>query len=181
MLSLDTTGGATLLGSASALGGGVYLAIVRIGTPSGPFHAMITSATQQGNAARWLYGWTEVRFSTSSSSWQQPSAGRSSTAYGDARNVLEAANTSSTAYSIPVNGETFTIDSTGVRFRPVPVNVVVEMHLVSDAQGGFLATFSAPNPVWGPCTPLAGLVGSDTSSGAQPVEGSAEQESETGQ
>jgi len=69
-----------------------------------------------------------------------------------------------------------------VLFRPVPPGAVVRMRLMPEpGTQDAVATFEAPNPVWGPCTPLAGLVGLDTSSGAQPVEQPVEGSAETSQ
>lgn len=179
----DSDGSAAMIGSASGIDGSTVLALVRLGVGSGTWHARIGASPEQiGSAARWRYAWTEVRWQASNSSFVDVTSGRSSGAMGRAVNLLEAGNTAAAAYSIPVAGTNFAIGNTGVLFRPVPPGAVVRMRLMPEpGTQDAVATFEAPNPVWGPCTPLAGLVGSDTSSGAQPVEGSAEQESETSQ
>ena len=170
LLRIDGDGSATLVGSVSVIDGSTFLAVVRIDGGGGTFYAKINGSPEQiGTAARWLYSFTEVRWQESSTTFVDVTLGRTDAAYGRAVNLLEVGNTASSAYSIPVAGTNFAIGNTGVLFRPVPVGAVVRMTLAPDSTAELVPTFSAPNPVWGPCTPLAGLVGSDESYGAAPV------------
>ena len=161
-LTADTNGCATLIANIKSLGNGSYLGLVRLGVASGHFYARIGEGAQDGNAARWLYPWQEVALDDANE-WQDMLAGRSSAKYGTARNILEAANTSNTAYSIAVTPPLFEINGTGVRFRRVPTNTIVEMHLAQRSDNRVFATFSAPNPVWGPCASAAFLNGESNS------------------
>jgi len=152
-------------GSAVVCGGGIALDStssihpVKLGVGGGAFYAKIrANPTQDGSAARWKYGFDEASLDAGDVEWDNVTGGRTSDSLGEALNLLEAPNTASSGYSIPVAGDDFTIGNTGVRFRPVPANTVVRMHLVQATDPELVAVFSAPNPVWGNCTPLSELV-----------------------
>jgi hypothetical protein len=151
-------------GSAIVCGGGIALDStssihpVKLGVGGGAFYAKIrANPTQDGTAARWLYGFDEASLDAANVEWDNITAGRTSDSLGTALNLLEAPNTASSGYSIPVAGNDFTIGNTGVRFRPVPAGTVVRMHLVQASDPQLVAVFSAPNPVWGPCNALSAL------------------------
>lgn len=153
-------------GAAIVVGGGIpipsqltAMTPIRIGVGGGEFYGRIASnPTQDGTAARWFYAFAEVQWDGTNDEWDDVAAGRSSAGLGLAVNTLEAGNTASSAYSIPVAGTNFEIGNTGVRFRPVPSGTVVRMRLTHDADFEPVVTFQAPNPVWGNCTPLSELV-----------------------
>ena len=154
---------------------------IRLGVGGGEFYARIgTSPTQDGTAARWFYAFAEVQWDGTNDEWDDVSGGRTSALLGSAVNTLEAGNTASSAYSVPVAGTNFEIGNTGVRFRPVPSGAVVRMRVTHDADFEPVVTFQAPNPVWGPCVALAELadsIGSQSDSG-NPLPSAEEQESE---
>lgn len=132
------------------------MAPISIGAGSDDFYALILDAEQIENKAQWLYTWVEVEFVDGN--WEAVVGGRYSATWAKAINTLESENTASVAYSIPVAGPNFEIGNTGVRFRPVPYPAVVRMHVTYDNNFDPVVTFQAPNPVWGNCTPLSGLV-----------------------
>ncbi len=185
MLVPDAIGAATLIhegvGDDAESGDDATMALVVIGLIEGEFYAKLgLTAEQDGTAARWLYAWDEVSWDSESSEWDQVDGGRSWSVWGRARNLLETSNTAASAYSIPVAGQNFEIGNTGVRFREVPPGTIVRVSIARSTDGLGLPTFSAPNPVWGPCTALAELaesIGSQSDSG-NPLPSSEEQESE---
>lgn len=159
-LVADSDGAATVVGAGLGIPSQLTaMTPVKIGVGGGEFYGRIASnPTQDGTAARWFYGFTEVRWDGTNDEWDDVSGGRSSGSLGLATNTLEAGNTASSAYSIPVAGTNFEIGNTGVRFRPVPAGAVVRMRVTRDADFDPVVTFQAPNPVWGNCTPLSELV-----------------------
>lgn len=163
MLVPDAVGSATLVHEGvtddSQSGDSATMAVVVLGLIEGEFFAKLgASPEQDGNAARWLYAWNEVSWASETSEWTAIEGGRSSSLWGKAWNLLEANNTASSAYSIPVAGTNFEIGNTGVRFRSVPSSTIVRMSIARSDDGLGVPTFSAPNPVWGNCTPLSELV-----------------------
>jgi len=155
----ESGGSAVVCGSGWPAGDGVSYYPVNLGVPSGAFFAKIRANPEQiGSAARWRYGFDEVTLDNANTAWDNEPLGRRTDWLGTALNTYEAANTASSAYSIPVAGDDFAIGNTGVRFRPVPSGTIVRMHLVQASDPQLVAVFSAPNPVWGPCNAFGELV-----------------------
>lgn len=157
----NSYGNAIAYGVAKSIDAETELRPVRLTAGSHAFSARITSSTQIDDVPQWEYGWEEVRAEFYSGGYDLvvPPGGMGSAADGKAYNILEAANTTTTAYGGPVTGDDFAINETGVLFRPVPTGAVVQMWFEVD--GGMTAIgrpmFQAPNAVYGPCTPLNGV------------------------
>jgi hypothetical protein len=158
-------------GSAVALTGlslevvdGNRVILAKIGLPGEKFLARITgSSLIAEGTARWQYEWVEVAVDKDSAvgaptPFKTIDLGRSHVGRGTALNLYEQASSSGSAYGIPVAGSNFAIGNTGVLFRPVPNNAIVEMARAAAPQGARSEmVFWSPNPVAGPCLPTSGL------------------------
>jgi len=160
----DSWGSAVVLSPGIGTDSAYRVHLVRLGVGHGAWLAQIDpNPTQIGNAARWSYGWEEVRYEgDGGGSFETFTGNRTSVTTGEAINILELGNTATIAYGIPVAGANFSINDTGVRFRAVPSGTVVKMWATSDPRNGdSRVVFEAPNPVHGPCNTLEQFAGSD--------------------
>lgn len=130
-----------------------------LGVGDASFWAEITGSNAVPGAARWTYEWEEVEMGAGS--FAPKVGGRDDAEFGQARNSLEDANTSITAYGISVvqvgNGD-YSIHDTEDQFKflPVPDGAVVRMRIESHG-GNSYPVFAAPNPIDGivECPPEA--------------------------
>ena len=151
-------GNGIMYGPAKAIDADFEVRPVRLTAGNHAFTAKVGASYQVGTgAARWTYDWEEASF-FENQTWVVPSDGMTSIDDGVALNLLEANNTTTTAYGGPVTGDDFQINETGVLFRPVPVGTIVQMWFEADPDTGRgMPVFQAPNAVYGPCTPLNGI------------------------
>lgn len=122
------------------------------------FVATIDSSTIfTAGTAKWKYGWTEKKRADATtatlSSMTNPRQGTSSTAF--AVNLLELANTSSTAYGFAVTSLELD-DADGFYIGPVPTGTPVEIIMRRATDGAISYEFVAPNRIFGSCP--SGLV-----------------------
>lgn len=120
-------------------------------------HARITSATRLSGKAVWRYAWQQVRVVTTATDVTVTTVtnGLTSTAQGDAWNVLEFANTTALAYGVGVDAaDGISVAAhPGFEVKPIPTNTIVHLFLVRATDGALRAEFSAVNPMDGACEP----------------------------
>lgn len=123
------------------------------------FWAVIDGSTIiTAGTARWKYSWTEKRRTDNTGTGvSSVTNGRSGSAAGTAWavNILELANTSTTAYGFAVTSLELD-DADGFYIGPVPTGTYVEMIMRRANDGTLSYEFVAPNRIFGSCP--AGLV-----------------------